>query len=261
MASDAVGVVSENPGSLLSKISGKTSTPEASLRDSEPHFRDEWRTLTEKLEARRSVVAVDERLRGDLFEGVLALALRYPNLVEVSSNPVDEREPDMVDHVQGHFDSAFNNEGFAPVHSVRTPSNFETLIRACEVVYIDDAVLRFVPRWTFEPVFDDLDTLRFTELPDRLGQWMGQVQLMWDGFAGLADVSSKQLDGLVQTLYSSRTEFVETAMKEDTLLPVPATDYDPATSGPDLETKFIRQHEIAPEDVHEYCYRRVLDEF
>lgn len=261
MTSDAVGVASQGPTGIFPKVSHRGPTPHDSLQNSERHFREEWKRLVDEIAGRRRTVDADERLAGDTFTEAIDLAISHPDYVEVSNEPFDEMESDMVAHVRAHFRSMFVDDGAAPAFQMPTDSNFRTLIRACELVYVDDAVLRFAPTWTFDPVYDDLDSTTFTEVPDELGHWMERVQVMWDSLHGRVDLSRDETRGLIETLYGSRTEFVETAVEMDRFLPVPPPEYDEIAPSPNLAEQFARGHDVAAEDVHRYCYRRVLDEY
>lgn len=261
MTSDAVGVASQTPTGIFPKVSHRGPAPHGSITDPERHFRTEWERLTESISGLRRSVDVEERLSPDNFEDAFDLALEHPDFIDVTSDPFDEKEPDMVAHVRGHFRNVFNEENVTPAFRVPSDSNFRALIRACELVYIDDAVLRFAPTWTFDPSFEDLDTMEFTEMPDQLIHWMEKVQVMWDALLGSVDLSRDETRGLVETLYGSRAEFVEKAMEMDLFLPVPPPEYDETGPTPNLQEQFARRHEISSEDVHRYCYRRVLDDY
>jgi len=261
MASETASAVRQSPRGLFGKVADSGPAVRGRGHDAEARFHQEWTELACDVRELRESTKARERLTRENVDRALELSLSFPDSVDVSSKPHDRRVSSIADHVQSHFDSLFNDSRFAPAYSAPSESNVRALRRAGTVVYLDDAVLRFAPVWEFEPVFEDLRPLRFTELPSECAEWMERTQLLWDALDGAVDLSKGETTGLIDTLYSSRSGFVETAIERDLFLPVPPESYEPDDRTEQIHTRFRRGHEIPPEDVHRAVYSQVLSEF
>ena len=221
---------------------------------------ERWREIVAALKRNKESEDTSERLSRDPLDGALAIASDYPEAVSVSREPFDRSE-DMNHHVRGHFDTVFNSDEVGAVLKDGAPRT-DTLLNLCEILYIDDAILRFSDRITFNPSPNHLQSVEFSELPAELDEetrhWMSSIELAWDGFIENT-ATQDELTGLISDLYADRETIARGAEDRSIFLP-PTADYtDDRLEEAYLRPRLMRQTSVSSEQVHDTVYSRVFD--
>lgn len=225
---------------------------------SERDFREKWDELTEKLwDVRTEVEDLDQRLSGSRMDEAVNLARQYSNFVEIEHGPFG-REEDMKEHTQEHFEWLFNGDNFNDeFRSPTTIKDIELLIKFAEIVYINDAVYRFIERTRFVPQADDLDEINFMSLPDELAEWMEEGELIYLSLAPDTSLEINDIGNRIDRLYEQRNDFIESAMEFDLFHPVmPDSVSETHLKGKNIRSKWNRGGDegVSVEKVHNHCY-------
>ena len=256
------------PQSKTASVQG-TSTPSETapglrqspaLSDQADSLEGRWEGLVATLRGNKESEDPSERLSREPLDRALAIAGDYPEEVSVSRDPFDRTE-DMSHHVRNHFDTIFNSDEVGAVLRDGVPDT-DTLLEFSEILYIDDAILRFSDRITFDPSPNQLNGVEFSELPAELDgelcDWMSRTELAWDWFVDNT-ATQNALTDIISDLYADREAVARRAEDQGVFLP-PTAEYTDDRLGEDyLRPRLMRQTSVSTDRVHDTVYSRAFD--
>lgn len=236
----------------------------------EPSFQENIESRAETIEDFESlwsdlVASMDEvsyeedpesRLTTENVAKAYASRLAFPNKVTVTREPLG-RNQDLDDHVQHHFRTLVNERD----RLRRTMSwDDDDLLDACELVYIDDAVFRFVTVTIFEPEDEDLASARFNKYPDEatewMVKWMEKVDITWRQLTGEMSISATG-EEFFGELRESKDRFVAEAREADVFLPITNEAVSDVEDARRNIKRRIRRGSPSSGQIHRYCYSRL----
>ena len=247
--------LSWGPPTLGEKLADTTGRPES-------EFRNEWKDLIRKIRKKEEEQDPEKRFSPNILYEAYEIASDHPESVRVDRYPMG-RKTDMVNHVRKHFDTVFNSED-VNLPSGYGPKDVEKLLRICEVIYLDDATLRFSNTNSFDPLPDGLGRIEISEFPPIESEWPIDAERLWIGLGEFEPDANRSIEEMTNQLYEERSEFVQKAKGAKMFLPVPSTYLDKEArkrkeSG--IRTRLMRGHEVDAEMIHDICFSRVIDEF
>lgn len=258
------------PESAVSSVQGVDSHPEAALsstqtvpggRGDAADFEEQWDELLHDVQEAKATDDVADRLSRDRLDKAYGIAATHYTELSLSKEPYG-RATDMPQHVRGHFDTVFNNPDVGKVLKSGGRPYVDALLKLCELLYIDDAVLRFGTEITFRPSADALQNVSFAELPPELDsemcQWMGAVEVIWDTF--LNNTTTKDhLVERIDELYDERETFIHKAREQGVFLPPTAEYTNDRLDEKYVRTRIMRSTSVRASHVHDTMYSRVVD--
>jgi hypothetical protein len=256
------------PESAVSSVQGVDSHPEAALRSTQTvpggdaaDFEEQWDELLHDVQEAKTTDDIADRLSRDRLDKAYGIAASHHTELAISEEPYG-RATDMPQHVRDHFDTVFNNDDVGKVLKMGGRPHIDALLKLCELLYIDDAVLRFGTEITFRPSADTLQNISFAELPPELDsemcQWMGDVEVVWDTF--LNNTTTKDhLVERIDELYNGRKGFIDKAQKQGVFLPPTAKYTDDRLDEKYVRTRIMRNASVPASHVHDTIYSRVFD--
>lgn len=200
----------------------------------------------------------ESRLTTENVAKAYAARLAFPSKVTVTQEPLG-RNQDLDDHVQHHFRTLVNERD-----RLRRTLNWndDDLLDACELVYVDDAVFRFVTVTVFEPEDEALASARFNKYPDEatewMVKWMEKVDVTWRQLTGEMSISSTAED-LFRELRGSRDRFIAEAREVDVFLPITNEAVADVEDTRRNIKRRIRRGSPSSVQIHRYCHSRLED--
>lgn len=222
-------------------------------------LRNEWQQLVLDIRSLRLETDVDERFARKNFERVIELALSHPESMSITTEPF-ERRHDMTSHLREHFENLLNDSDWAVDFKTARP-DVEYLLKICELVYLYDSVHRFNAETIIGSDLSGLEDVAFVEYATELSDWMGEVDLLWLTLANELE-PEEPLPEWIDRLYDDRDSFVAEAKEREIFLPING-EYldDPEEIKAKVEKRLIRNADIAPRLIHNYCFTRAVDRF
>lgn len=139
--------------------------------------------------------------------------------------------------------------------------DIDRLLKACELTYLYDAVYRFSPMTTVDTDIEGLERLRFVEIPEETHSWMGEVDIAWRVLEGVL-APEERVTETIDRLYEERDEFVAAAKEADVFLPVRSDFIEDLTDErAKIEKRIVRNDEVSPKRVHDYCFSRTVNRY
>jgi polyhydroxyalkanoate synthesis regulator phasin len=234
-------------------------------------FEEEWIELVDSVRG-KSETDPEESLSNsrEKFKRAYTLSFEFPEKLDVYESSRDvfyEESP--TEHVRTHFDNLLNDEDTGIM--LKFPHEEEYLLKACELVYIDDCVFRFSKSTVFETSGTEFspdsthDKITFMNLPDELSreyaEWMEKMEILWNSLVRGGGLNKNETKELIDDIYEDKESFIYHAEKNDIFLPIPATEPAEAleTRRNRIETLLSRRNNVDAGIVHEYCYSAVLN--
>lgn len=228
-------------------------TPKASLVD-------DWRQIEAKLNQKNRLEDPNEYVSDDIVGDAYRVATKYPENVSIRTTDVG-RDEDLQEHVQGHFDSLFNNPNWA------TPLKEEfldvdRLLKASELVYILDGAFRFADKSIVTADNDQLDPFEFYNIdidPDT-ETWIGTVDLLWKSFhQPISPKSKKSTQYIIDDMHDERIDFMSTASDDSMFLAIHPDKYpfDDDNLRRHIRSHVSRQGSVDTSRIHNECFKRV----
>lgn len=216
-------------------------------------FEEIWSDITTSMSELKHETDPKKRLAPENLAMAYATKFAFPEKVEVTKEPFSRRG-DLDEHVRIHFQTLSDRRD-----DLRATLGWsdDDVIDAAELVFVDDAVFRFVTVITFEPTDEELQAAQFNLYPEEASEWMEtwmeKVDVMWTSLRGGRDLD-RTTDEYFRELYESREEFIKKAKERDVFLPITTERTgDPESMKRNIKRR-LRRELSSPQAIHEYCY-------
>lgn len=252
--SNATAFVSDDSG-----ISNLTTTDGLPDRPVVQSLESLWGDLLDSQKNRQMALEKDERFSGSPKEKAYEIAFTFPEKIEVEQHPFG-RTVELDEHVRGHFDRLLNNDDTGlPLKRGRAYPDIDSLLKVCELIFIDDAMYRFAESTLFKPEPDGLESVGFLELPKNVSSpviddWHKDLEILWNVVNG--DLAPGiEVKKEIDSLYQSRHDYIDHCRANNIFMPITVdTNKNEARSKRNIKRHIRRNNRVDPEEVHQYCY-------
>lgn len=219
---------------------------------------DKWEELESRLRTQNKAIEHEERYDSEPWEMAFEIAFSFPDKVDVEIKPYG-RDRDLTEHVRNHFDSLLNESSSGGSLRKGAASDWERMLKACELVYIDDAMYRYSDLTLITPEVDGLAQVGFVGMPDGvqdpvIDEWHKELEVAWSILMDRLHEGIR-LDEKIDDLYARREEFIDHCMESNVYMPI-TTEVSNTVEAleKNLKRRLRRNSEADPAKVHEYCY-------